>query len=727
MKWLQKCAATAKSNKSDNAGLIMPQTPYLQYIETRLRQAFPGAVLLFLLLLTLLPADVSASIPNQLYRIDIRPHKEYTRIVVRLAESPEYSLVAIPGNRLRLVIKDTEGILFKKFRRYSDKNIGGLVLNKRNDGLHENLLITFQISRTAGWRDLSRSDISDITLDVGTPFKHGLSDHVRGREKIWSGAEKLVRDFDPPMKSEIPFSPTDRQILKSFLSGEDQREFIAAEAALYKGHLTEAEELFTRFSARQTQIRSLSLYRLGETWYKLQKYQQALAAFHEAEKMWPAYLELNPAVTFYYGDSIARNGELAPARALLAGLVARLADKAYTPALLVRLGDIFSRQGHEQDGNALYKNVALNFKDNKAGKMALMRLADSDFLQSNPWNYRPISAVYLNASLQSGDLDMREEAHFKYVLLESIHGEAGESLPLLMSFQRKFPRGVYGAVVRTIREVLVAEVYRGTNWVKDPAALVRFMDEQHEYLAGCVDSPRFLATITRAYSEAGRPIELVKLLTSIVDRLWAASLSSELYVSIADNAELIGDTATAEKAIKKFLSKFPADRKARLMSERLGALYFTAGKHQQVKDTLLGLLNKGERAQNIESYYQLGRSLLALHLYAQASKSIELFLASPAGRDPRLMPDAYFVAGSAKESLGDRKGALKMFEAALKLPESKRNEEFIYRTGQINLQDGNTQQAKKIFEQLAKNGKDPDWQRLARQSLVSLETKGTPP
>lgn len=724
MMWLQKCGATAKLNQFDSAGLIMAQALAVQNFKIQLRLRYLSRTLLFLLALNLLPGYAIASIPNHLYRIDIRPHKEFTRIIIRLAESPEYSLTAMPGNRLRVVIKDTEGMLFKKFRKYSDKNIGGLVLNKRNDSL----LITFQISRMAGWRDLSRSDISAITLDVGALLK-SVPSHpsVGGREKIWSGVEKLVMDFDPPLKSEIPFSPTDRQILKSFLSDADQRDFIAAEAALYKGRLTEAEELFTRFSERQTQIRSLSLYRLGETWYKLQKYPQALAAFREAEKLWPAYLELNPAVTFYYGDSIARNGELSQARSLLAGLVARLADKAFTPALLVRLGDIFTRQGHELDGHAIYLNVARYFQDNKAGKMALMRIADGEFLQSTPWNYRSISDVYLKASLQSGDLDMREEAHFKYVLIESIHGDAGESLQLIMSFQRKFPRGVYGAVVRMIREILVAEVYRGSNWGKDPAALVRFMEEQHEYLAGCVDNPRFLATVTRAYNEAGRPIELVKLLTALVDRSWAAALAPELYISIVDNAELIGDTATAERVIKTFMKKFPANPQTKVMNERLGALYFSAEKYQQVKETLLGLLNKGERAQRVESYYQLGRSLWVLQLYAQAAKSMELFLASPLGRDPRLMPDAYFIAGSAKESLGDRKGALKLFEAALKLPDSKRKEEFIYRTGQINLQEGNTQQAITIFEQLAKSGKDPDWQRLARQALLSLETKAPSP
>ena len=681
-------------------------------------------VTLYLLCLIMLPVQAFASIPNSLYRIDIHPQKDFTRLTVRLSAPPEYSLSSIPGNRLRLVIQDTGGTLYKKFRRYSDANIGGLVLKKRGDSL----LVTFQISQKAGWRDLSRPDISAITVDIGARFKPGMSQPtLAGREKIWKGVEKLVRDFDPPLKSEIPFSPTDRMVLSNFLTVEEQKEFMAGEAALYKGRLTEAEELFTLFSSRQGPIRPLALYRLAETWYKLQKYPQALATFREAEKLWPAYLGLNPEVTFYYGDSIARSGELTSARTLLAGLVARLADKTFAPALLVRLGDILTRQGHEHEARAIYKNIAEFFKENKASQMALMRVADNDFLLSTPWNYRSISDVYLKASQRSGDLDMREEAHFKHVLLEAMHGEAGESLQLVMAFQRKFPRGVYVAVVRTIREVLVAEVYQRTNWNNDPSALVRFMDEQHEYLAGCVGQPGFLATVTRAYNAAGRPIELVRLLAALVDRLWAASVAPELYVSIVENADLIGDTATAERTIKMFLAKFPSNSQARIMTERLGSLYFSVGKYQQVKETLLWLLNKGEHAQRAESYYNLGRSLWTLQLYTQAVKSMDSFLAAPSGRDPRLVPDAYFVAGSAREIIGDRKGALKLFEAALKLPDNKRNEEFIYRAGQINLLEGNTLRAKNLFDQLVKTGKDPDWQKLAQQALLSLESKPSSP
>ncbi|MDD2365556.1 MAG: tetratricopeptide repeat protein [Desulfuromonadaceae bacterium] len=673
---------------------------------------------LVLLLLSSSPYKANASIPNHIYRVDVRPHKGFTRVTLRFEETPRYSVSIIPGNRLRVVIEDTAGTLFKKFRGYSDKNMGGVVIKKRGN----NLLVTFQMSEKSGWRDLTRPEVSAITIDVGAVFKQ--EDYQRslpGRERIRKGVEKLVRDFDPPLKSEIPFTQTDREILKRFLADDDQKTFMAAEAALYKGRLTEAEELFVSFSARQTSIRPLALYRLAETWYKLQKYPQALVAFREAEKLWPDYLRINPGVTFYYGDSIARGGELLTARTLLAELVARLADKTYAPALLVRLGDILTRQGHGNEALAIYKNVAENFKENKASQMALMRFADNGFLETTPWNYRSISDIYLTASMNSGDLDMREEAHFKHILLESIHGEAGEALQFVMGFERKFPRGVYVAVTRTIREVLVAEVFRATDWKKGAAALVRFMESQNEYLAICVQQPGFLEAVTLAYNESGRPIELVKLLSAIVERSWATALAPELYLSVAENAELIGDSKTAEEAIRTFLSKYSANPNAGLMRERLGSIYYVAGNYQKARDTLLWLLNKKEHATQLKSYYQLGRALYELRQFSQASKSMDLFISAASDRQSTLLPDAYFVAASARDNYGDKKGAILLFEEALKLPDNPRNEEFIYRTGEVNFKAGNTARAEMLFRQLAKNGKDADWRRLAQQALLNIK------
>lgn len=668
-----------------------------------------------------IPQKAQASVPNSVYRVDIHPKKDYTRITLRLAESPAYNLSAIPGNRLRLVIHDAGGTMFKKYRSYSDQNIGGLLFSRREEAL----IVTFQMSPSVGWRDLSRQGISAITVDVGVPFKPASHTYRVGRERIWSGAEKLVRDFDPPLKSEIPFSPTDMQVLKNLLNENDQKLFMIAEGYLYKGQLSDAEEMFFQFASRAAPVRSLAMYRLAETRYRLQKYPLALATFREAERLWPAYLTFNPSVTFYYGDSIARSGELTPACSLLGGLLARLADKKYAPVLIVRLGDILARQGHELEAVAIYENVSKNFRDNKANQMAVMRLADVKFLQANPWNYRPLSDVYLNVSRQGRDAGLREESQFKHVLLESIHGDPDEALQLLTAFQVKYPRGDYATVTRNMREVLVAEVYPQTSRRKDTAALVRFIEEHRDYLSGCIGQPDFLKTIATAYNESGRPIELIKLLNSLIDKQSSAPFAPEMYVEIIDNAELIGDIATAEHTLKEFLRKYPASPRTRLMLERLGALCYATDRHQQVKEAMLWLLNKGEKAQRTDSYYLLGRSLWSLKQYSQASQSMDLFIASSGSRDPRFLPDAYFVAASARESSGDRKGALKLLDAAIKLPDNKRKEEFLYKAGEINLRSGSVEHAKLLFDYLAKNGKDPDWQKLAVQALASLNSKVT--
>jgi TolA-binding protein len=674
----------------------------------------------FLSVFDMAPLFAQASVPNRIQRVDVRPKKGYTRIVLGLESIPSYTITALTGNRLRISIEDADGPLYKKFRRYSDTNIGGLLFSRRGD----KLLVTFQTVSGAGWRELHFDGGRAITLDVGLKFSHTAPRPTPpGREKIWSGVEKLVRDFDPPLKTDIPFQPTDRQILKNILNDGDQQAFMAAESALYKGRLTEAEEAFSPFVSRQSAIKSLALYRLGETWYKLQKYPQALIAFREAEKIWPAYLNYNPGATFYYGDSIVRSGDLAAGRVLLANLIGRLADKKFAPTLLVRLGDIFARQGHDQESLALYRTVSENFKDNKASYMAQLRLNDREFLQVNSMNYRALSDSYQEISLLSGDFEMREEAHFKYVLLESLHGEAVGALQALGTFQRKFPRGVYATVVRVMREALVGQVYRERQWDKDASALLRFVEEHQEYLAACVDLPGFLEKTAAAYAEVGRPIELIKLFTYLVDRQWAASGVPYMYEEIATNAELIGDAALAENSLRTYVRRFPANPHVRSVMERLGALLFAESKFRDVKETLLWLLNKGERAQKLESYYYLGRSLWSLKEYPQAVKAIDQYLVSVAATGARVLPDAYFIAFSARESLGDRKGALRLLDAGLKVPNNPRSEEFLYKAGELNVLEGKNQIARTYFEQVATKGKDPDWQRLAQQALESLDMK----
>lgn len=673
-------------------------------------------------ILILSPAHASLN-SNSLHRISIRPGKNYTRITLAMENQPRYSVTGLACGKLRIILSDTDAPLRRKFRHYSDSNMGGVVVSTRGD----DLMLTFRVAPGCVWRDVSLDGVSAITLDVGRQFGSPQPVVYRpGREKIWSGVEKLVRDFDPPLKSELPFIPTDRRILNNLLDNDSQEAFIAAEAALYKGNLSEAEERFLPFTSHQTAIRALALYRLGEVYYKLQKYPQSLASFREAEKLWPAYLNFDPGVTFYYGDSIARGGDLVAARSMLSGLIARLADKKFAPVLLVRLADILTRQGHTQEALGIYRTVSENFRDNKATWIALLRLTDRDFLRVTPWNYHTLSSAYWGISLHSNDVDLREESLFKYVLLESLHGEAPDALRQIVMFQKKFPRGVYAAVCRTMREVLVTQDYRQSDWSKDPSGLIRFVEEHQDYLAGCMAQPDFLPNVVKAYEKGGRPIELVKMFSYLLDRQWAAVGAPYMYEVVAENAELLGDDVMAEKSLSAFVRRFPAHPRARLALEHLGGLFYIGGNYQESRDALLWLLNRNERARMPESYYYLGRSLWELKQSGSACRAMELYLSLGAGRGEktaRFFPDAYYVATSAREASGDRKGALRLLMSGLNRPDLAGRDELLYKAGELNLYEGKKQLARNYFEKITKNGKDSDWQKLARHALESLDTK----
>lgn len=695
---------------------IMTQSHFHTYPLKNILFFFVIGVLLFLY------TPVEASIYNRLHRVEIRPKSTYTRLSLQMEQYTPAKIDSLSDNRIRIALRDTNGPLFKKYRKYSDRNMGGLVFTQRGD----ELIITFKVANGAGWRSYNFEGVENLTIDIGESFaKPPILTPPVGREKIFSGIGKLVKDFDPPFKTDIPFTPTDRQLLAKLLPAEEQQVFSAGEAALYKSRFTEAEEIITPFSLRETPIKALALYRLGEVWYNLQKYPQALAAFREAERLWPAFLQMNPAVTFFYGDSIVRSGDFEHGRVLLAQLIGRLSDKKFAPTLLIRLGDIYSRHGYEKQATGLYSIVADNFAGNKAKQMAQMRLNDQLFMRANSWNYRSLSRSYYEISEKIGDFDMREEAHFKYVLLESLHGDALVALHDITAFQRKFPRGAYTTVARVIREALVAQVYRETDWSGNPSGFIRFVEEQQEYLTDCVELPGFLNMVTKSYEQAGNLIEKVRLLSYILERQWATASAPAIYEEIAEHANLIGDSAFATKTLRSMLRKYPNHPRKKYLTEHLASLLYNDAKYADVKQTLAWLLNKKERAQLPDSYYFLAKSLLKLNDYSPSIKAFDLFISSVSPSNIYLA-DAYYTAATLHESNGDRIGALKLIDKGLTLlPKDKQNEAMLYKAGQLNLQIGNMAKGKNYLEPLAKNGKDLDWKRLAQQALDTAKAAPT--
>jgi len=683
------------------------------------RSVLGGCLSLLLLALLLMPLTSYASIPNQIRRIEVRPKSHFTRITVKLSDEPRFKLSKIPGNRLRIRFSDTSSPRLKSLRSYSDANIGGLVVSQRGS----DTVLTFAVAANrVGWRMVHVDGVPAVSLDVGPIFLAGSSGHkaLPGRERIRSGAEKLLNNFDPPLKPEIPFVPTDRNALKTLLNDEEQRLFLAAEGALYKGKLTAAEDGFASFATRQTQIRPLALYRLAEAQYRLQKYAQSLETFREAARQWQEFLTLNPAIMFYYGDSIARSGDLPGGRQLLARLIVANADKKFAPVLLVRMADVLARQGGEENARAIYSNVSEMFKDNKAHQIAVMKLADRAFLEATPDNYQSLSSTYAGIAATTADFDLREETVFKHALLEAINGPADAALDLVVVYQKRFPKGVYSTVIRDIREDLVALVYQGTNWAKNPAGLIRLVTDNQDYLATTVRIPGFLPAVSAAFDKSGRPLDLIELYAGLLERPWIGEDNAPyLTLQVADQAELLGDTVMARKVLQNFLQRNPAHSQSRWARERLGAIQFAAHELPAVRTGLSWLLNKNERAAFPVSYYYLGRSLWDAKEYSRSAMAMESYLAAVKGAKelPLLVGDAYYVAAASRQVLGDRKAAAGLFEAGLKVASKERKDQFLYKLGELAALEGKPEQSRALFERVLKEGTDPDWQRLARQSI----------
>lgn len=691
-------------------------------------RGLPWLLPMFLCALLLVPHLAAAAIPNHLQRITVRPKSHFTRITIITASEPAFEVTGIAGNRLRIRLRDTDGILSRQYRRYSDSNIGGLVLSRGGN----DLLITFAVAPgRVGWRATHLDGLTTLSLDVGPLFAapEGGQRALPGRERIRNGAEKLLKNFDPPIKPDIPFVPTDRKSLTELLNQEEQAQFLAAEGALYKGKLTAAEEAFSAFAARDTRIRPLSLFRLGEAQYRLQKYRQALETFREASRLWEAFLRQNPAVMFYYGDSIARSGDLPGGRQLLARLIIDHADKKYAPVLLVRLADVLSRQGRSGEARAIYATVAGAFDGNKAHHMAAMKLADEAFLDAGPVNYRRLAEQYRQIAAATGDYDLREETTFKHALLEAISGPPGEALELVAAYQKRYPRGVYSTVVRDIREDLVALTYLGASWAKDAAGLIRLATDNQEYLATAARQEGFFKSLSAAFEQAGRPLDLIALYAGLLERPWLQDgASAQLTLQVAEQAELLGDTLMARRVLQDFLQRHPAHAQSQWARERLAAIQFAANELSAVRGSLSWLQAKDARALYPASYYYLGKALWGAGEAAGAARSMELYLAAVAAekRPPPLTVDAYYVAAGARQAMGDRKGGIALLERGMAQVPPERKEQFLYKMGELALQDGRRKEARQYFEKIVKEGKDQDWQRLARLSLAEIDLSPPP-
>jgi tetratricopeptide (TPR) repeat protein len=681
------------------------------------------AIILSIVCTTYASAETSTNI---LYRVEVRPHTNYTRLLFKLENTPKYSITLLPGKRLRLCFQDTGSLQPKRLRSYTDPRISLVAVSQR--GNNYNVIITMKES-VSGYRLIDPGQTSLLVLDIGPGPAGGIVNSIPpGREQIWSGVEKMFREFQPSLCSGMPFVYSDGQLLKKILPPGDLQLFQKGEAAIYKEKAAEAEEIFGSFMKRDSPIRMIAAYRLGEALYIDQKYKQALAAFREGERLNPEYIVQIPTIIFYYADCMARNGEFEAGRNLLTRLINGVAGTNYAVSLLVGLADITAREGREMQAVAIYKNIVKNFAGNRAVNNAMARLLDRQISTVNEETYKPLMDQYKQIFASGGDGTIPEESLFKAVLLQALYGPVADAVADVADYQKKYRSGAFAGVAKTIREKLLFLQYRELEKDGDCKGLLKMVEDNTNYLAGCLSNEVFVRQVSQCYRHSGMIKEEMTLFVSLVDSEWVASSAPFLYKRIIEDAMAFKDYALVEAACRAFLVRFPRHEMQREVLERLGWICYRKKDMQAVIPLLSWLTEKGSRAGQPESYYYLGKALVSAHKLGVAEKAMTLFLEElkSKGLSSPYQSDACLISATAKLARGDRNGALAMYRLGFDTSREDLRDTFLYKMAELSGQLGNSNEARDLWKKLEQEGDDPVWKKMASQKLAEMDQRDTP-
>jgi tetratricopeptide (TPR) repeat protein len=572
----------------------------------------------------------------------------------------------------------------------------------------------------AGVQLLDYGSPNALALDIGPALKREARvDIAPGREPILSGTEQFVRDFGAPARAGLPFVPTEGKKLKALLSEGELRLFQQGEGALYKEQGAEALEIFTYFVTKTPAVKALASYRLAQALYLMERYDEALKAFREAEGLWPQYLEQAPELMQSYADVRAKGGDYAGGRALLVRLINRMAGTAYSAPLLNRLADMAARHGEQATATEIYRSVVVHAPGTPASGRARMKLADREMFTVSRDRYQTLLARYQSIYQAPGDFPLRDEALFKVALVQALYGPAREALAASITYQSRYPRGVFATIVKKMREEILLPVYRETYAAHDDAGLVQLALDNREYLIRCLSDPEFVSRVSEACQKTGMPAQEITLFSYLAERAWAAGSAPFMVARLVEDALALGKHALAEASARSYLARFPGAPRVQRMHEQLGRIAFEQGELKGAALELSFLNAPGRKPEIPESDYFLGKALVAGGDLRGAERALTRFAAQAKGGTP-FLPDCYFNLAGARVALKQYPGALAAYREGLKFASGELAQQYLYKMGELYLQLKMINEARGAWEEVVKKGSEGVWGKLAAESLSDL-------
>lgn len=660
-----------------------------------------------------LPASALAQRDNRLSRITVHPHHGFTRVNLFFQSPPDYTLRVLPG-RVRLEVRDADSPSFKKLRSLDDRVVSGVVTSELRGVLSVSIPVR---EAEPGVQVISCANPEVLSLDIGPGVKRvARVDIAPGREPILSGTERFVRDFDAEPGG-VPFAPTDGKLLKELLTEGEALLFQQGESLLYREQAEEAVTVFSLFTGKAAGPRALACYRLGEALGQLGRHREALAYFRQGESLWPGYLEQAPGLLQPYAAALAGSGDFAAARAMLLRLMDRYVGTPYQAELLNRLADLVERTGHKSAALAMYRGVVVYAQGSPAAGKALLKLADRELFTLSRDRYKELLAKYQGIYREPGDAASRDEALFKTALLLALYAPPAEALESVVTYDRRYPRGIFSTIVKKMREEILFPAYQEAAAAGNDQRLVQLALDNREYLSRCFGDAGFAPRLSRALEASGAVAQELELFGYLDQKNWAAGSAPFMLSRMVDDAVTLGNVPLAEASARDFLGRYPRDLRAGRVREQLGRLAFEKGDLPGAAAQLAFLNAKGAQAQLPDSEYYLGKALQAARDQEGAVRSLARFTAKAKPDNP-LLPDGYFSLATALGARGDYAGALAACQVGGSLSGGETAGQFLYKAGELQLQLGEVRQARGSWEKAS--GLGGTWGKLASAALNDL-------
>jgi|GEM_PF-6028365 len=667
-------------------------------------------------LLLALPLPVQAQGVNRLERIQVLPHGAVTRIHFSFVSPPDYRLERTPG-RVRLRVNGASSSPFGKWRGFSNPQLAGIFCNRRSNALR----IEVGLKGDPAVQVLPPANPNVLTLEIGGRGKLTQTEIVPGREAILAGTEKFVREYAGPLRSGLPFVATNPEQLKVLISSSDDLKlFQLGEMLLYRENGEQAKQVFATFLNKgPAELQALAWLRLGNALSLLDKNEEAVKAYRQGETLWPAYLDRAPELVQSYAEARAKAGDYAGGRSQLVSLVNRLIGTAYVGPLLNRLAEITARHGDLALALEIYRSVLLQAPGSPAAGWATMKIADQQMFSTPKDRYLELSRHYQAIYEAPGDLALRDEALFKITLLQALYGPTPQALEAILTYDRRFPHGIFSTIVKKMREELLLITYGDLYAAHDEAGLMQLAQDNREYLARCFSDPQFVTRLSHAFHSQGKIAKEITLFGYLLDKSFTADAASFMLLHLVDDSFALGNVALADSSARLFVARFPAHPQAQRLHELLGRIAFDGRDYKGVSARLAFLNGKGKKAELPESDYYLGKALAATGDQRGAEKSLARFTVQAPATSP-LLADSYASLGSARVALKDPKGALTAYRQGEQLSKGEAADQFLYKMGELYLQLRQVPQAIAAWEKAAAH-KEGTWGKLAAESLSDLK------